>query len=140
MEKSHRELKFEQSINQWTLWFYDPADEENFRKKLRRTLPLPKAMKAAVCVGLFVVILYRTFTVVVAWTGGSSVQTGTFGQELFMLLLCFGCVAIELLMRLAKKFEAIHGLFLYNCIPIVCFTSGFFTYKAPLFGVAYYQI
>ncbi len=134
MQKSNREVAFQRSINPLTLSFHDQFDESDYRLKLSKSLHLPRLFKIMAFLCHVILFSYRVYALIIA-SLGVKLECGTFWQEAINLVIYIVVLLVEAAIKFFGKFRRFQGLFLYNYIPMMCFSAAFYTNNEPRFGI-----
>ena len=122
-------------MSRLTLKFNNVEDEEHFQISIETHMRVPILFTVIACIGVCMHFGYRIYAVYVVCTSKRMV-TGSLNQEVGCLAwLCVSLFA-EVALRVAKRAQFLHGLFLYTSLPLTVIFIAFQVETLPQFDAA----
>jgi len=130
-------VRFEKSLNLWTLSFKDQEAETNFLTKFHNEAQPNLGYK--ICFYSVMMFLFTFRILKIIYTiAGVSVKTGTLAEEISITVLSFSILIIEGILYYFNLWPKYRGCILYTTFPIHCVYSAFFTQNNAVFGITYF--
>ena len=132
--KEDKDVSFINSIHPFSLFFKDKKYEEGFRKTMDSGRYYSAVYRYSAYPIMVVVVVYRFLGLSSAYSNNFVENAGQ-GVELFMAIIQYVSLLIELAIKTSGKFKILSGLFFVSSLKLIIYMAAFTTNGIPMLGM-----